>query len=176
MLISLSISGMFNQSSGISGYCARPLLPDGSSSWEQCGGLRTPWPQSEPKWLLGKPEWKNHPQILQGLKCCVFTIKASGLLSCGKTKPHRLIVPSPRSSTAALSSWSPVVHSEKKGGKNKNADSLRGNYAALEGSDTYKKLWWEESGVSPKALLVKQLFFRLVHENCSREKLYRSLA
>lgn len=45
MLISLNISGMFNQSSGTSGYGAKPLLPDGSSSWEQCGGLGTPWHQ-----------------------------------------------------------------------------------------------------------------------------------
>lgn len=49
ILISLNISGIFNQSSGISGYCARPLLPDGSSSWEQCGGLGTPWPQNRVK-------------------------------------------------------------------------------------------------------------------------------
>lgn len=45
MLISLNISGMFNQSSGISGYSARPPQPDGSSSQEQRGGLGAPWPQ-----------------------------------------------------------------------------------------------------------------------------------
>lgn len=49
MLISLNISGMFNQSSGVSGYCARPVLPYGSSSWEQRGGLGTPWPQNVEK-------------------------------------------------------------------------------------------------------------------------------
>lgn len=30
------------------------------------------------------------------------------------------------------------MHSENKGGKNKNVDSLKGNYAALEGTDIYK--------------------------------------
>lgn len=30
------------------------------------------------------------------------------------------------------------MHSENKGEKNKNVDSLKGNYAALESTDTYK--------------------------------------
>lgn len=63
MLISLSISGMFYQSSGISGYCARPLLPDGSSSQEQCGGLGTPWPQNvKQSGCLANLSEKNTPK------------------------------------------------------------------------------------------------------------------
>lgn len=71
------------------------------TAWWPGGTLAS---KGEAAWLLGKPEWNKHLQTLPGLKCCVFTIRVSGLLSCGKTKPQRLTVPSPRWSTAALSS------------------------------------------------------------------------
>lgn len=145
MLISLNISGMFNQSSGISGYSARPPQPDGSSSQEQCGDLGAPWPQKvKQRGCLANLSETNTSKHFRDWSAVSSLSECQDYYLVEKQSHKDLLSPLQDDLLQPWAAASPV-HSENKGGKNRNVDSLKENDAALEGTDRYKQLWWEES-------------------------------
>lgn len=119
----------------------------------------------EAEWLLGKPEQKN----FRDWSAVSLLSECQDYYLVGKQSHKCLLSPLQDN---LLQPWAAVVHSEDKGGKNTNVDSLRGNYAALEGTDTYKQLWWEETEVLKPCLSSNTslgLFMKLLKKKALRE-------